>query len=829
MSDVVVTAERRAVSLQDVPVAVSAFTGEQRELQGIQTIQDMTNFTPGLTYSTQLDRTNMRGLGRLTNVLAADAAVAVYSDDFFTTSTTEAGRDTLFVNRVEVLRGPQGTLYGRNAIGGAINIISNRPTPNWYGEVRATFGNYNYQNYEGVISGPVTSFMRFRLSAYDTQQTQGYFRNLAGGPTEGAVKHEWYVEAQIELDLGEHAEFWVKAFTQRWDTNRGGPGSLLGTPTIGRYDTALNSPALGLLYNPGFGYNPLAINPVGRAGLTDNPALTNIRTFAHNTPLDIDLRDTWAINAHLTYHFPGADLKYITGYNTYDYNLNSDWDNTNVTSYRVPLDPAGQCATVFAGFGCGPLTVYPSEIFNYREQNNWYSHEVTLSSTYEGPLQYIIGAYYFDEHYRQPTTISAEARQTQVFAPILGPANPSGALYSAEYAMETRSQAIFGQLDWQITPQFKVTGGLRYTRDHKSGDEFYRLILFSDGGGAGTAGDLGSFLPAIDLTQFVVGTGPAPGVRVPASALPDGRWTRTLAADFSAFTGTAGVQWTPNEDNLLYLRFSRGYKAGGLNAGTLSESPLTQPEHVNAYEAGYKWTYGRTFELQSAIYYYDYQNAQIPIGVNIGGTIQTQFFNMPRSRSQGIELAAVWSPIERLNVSATYSFNDTSVSTECRLVAGVATGACVIDANDPLGTATGAQPIGPQILTATGAQQPQSVRGAALPQAPRNKFAINVNYTWNFGPGDLILSGSYIWKDESYADIFQRSYNRAPAWDQVDLRATWRSSNRRYQIIAYVRNVFDSLGYEAAATGIPLSYATVSSYALTPPRTFGIEVHYRFN
>ena len=147
VTEVVVTAEKREQSLQRVPVAISAFTSKERDIKGIETIQDITNFTPGLTYSTQLDRTAMRGLGRLTNQLSADSAVAVYSDDFFTTSTTEAGRDTLFVDRVEVLRGPQGTLYGRNAIGGVINIISKRPTAAPYAEARATFGNYNYQNY----------------------------------------------------------------------------------------------------------------------------------------------------------------------------------------------------------------------------------------------------------------------------------------------------------------------------------------------------------------------------------------------------------------------------------------------------------------------------------------------------------------------------------------------------------------------------------------------------------------------------------------------------------------------------------------------------------
>src|SRR3954469_2924291 len=141
IEELVVTAEKREQSLQDVPVAISAFTSEKRDLIGVNTIADITNFTPGLEYNAANDRNTLRGVGRLTNVHAADISVAQYSDGIYTSSTTEAGKTPLFVDRLEVLRGPQGTLYGRNSIGGAINIISKRPTEDWYGEVRAQYQN----------------------------------------------------------------------------------------------------------------------------------------------------------------------------------------------------------------------------------------------------------------------------------------------------------------------------------------------------------------------------------------------------------------------------------------------------------------------------------------------------------------------------------------------------------------------------------------------------------------------------------------------------------------------------------------------------------------
>ena len=136
IEELVVTAEKREQSLQDVPVAISAFTSTQRDKVGIATVQDLTNFTPGFVYQSSNDRASMRGIGRLTNVHSVDGAVSIYIDGLFTTSTVLAGGPPLDVDRVEILRGPQGTLYGRNAIGGTVNVISVRPTEDFYAEVR---------------------------------------------------------------------------------------------------------------------------------------------------------------------------------------------------------------------------------------------------------------------------------------------------------------------------------------------------------------------------------------------------------------------------------------------------------------------------------------------------------------------------------------------------------------------------------------------------------------------------------------------------------------------------------------------------------------------
>ena len=228
LDELVVTAEKREQSLQDVPVAISAFTSKQRDLVGISTVQDLTNFTPGFVYQSSNDRASMRGIGRLTNVHAVDGAVSIYVDGLFTTSTVLAGGPPLDVARVEILRGPQGTLYGRNAIGGTVNVISVRPTKELYADVRGIVENYDFTNLQFAVSGPIAEGLRVRASGYKLDQRQGYFENVTPDqPSEGSLRDEYQFQIQVEADLGENAELWMSYKTLGWD-NRGGPGARSG-------------------------------------------------------------------------------------------------------------------------------------------------------------------------------------------------------------------------------------------------------------------------------------------------------------------------------------------------------------------------------------------------------------------------------------------------------------------------------------------------------------------------------------------------------------------------------------------------------------------------
>jgi iron complex outermembrane receptor protein len=890
IEELVVTAEKREQSLQDVPVAVSAFTSEKRDLIGITTIQDMTNFTPGLQYSSQLDRTSLRGLGRLTNEHTAQGAVAVYSDGIYTSSTVEAGKPPIFSDRVEVLRGPQGTLYGRNAIGGSINVISKRPTDDWYAEVRGNVENYNHNTLSGAVSGPtMIPGVTFRLSGSWDKQTEGWIKNIVPGmPSEGNVIDTKILEGQLKFHFNDNFEGWMKLAGYRWDNGAGGPGSR-ATWTPAAYPTVqyLNQ---GLTLNPGYACNPgsgatnvVNLSPMG----CTNPALTNPREIASTVPYQVSLNDTAIFASEWIYHFDKMDLKYTAGGTHYHYTLTGPQpvdETAPITQFSLPFISA-------SGVIPGAVKVNPTYAFKYEEIENWISHEVNLASTDKGPFQWLVGAYYYHEHFQQPVSTSLLneplangpfVTQTTCFqtSNACAPTTGQQRIYDDRPDFTVDSRAVYGQIDWEFVPHWKTTLGLRYSSDQERGTESVRLLCMDVAAclaspptaPVGFGPELaGNFL--IDLTQIPTLISGYPGftTSLPAGVSSfttvdpaTGFATRHYDSKWSATTGTAGVQWEPDADTNLYFRYSRGYKAGGLRVGidtTLGPQPNSNAEHANAYEVGLKKNFGRTLQTNLAVFYYDYSNTQVPITLasTSGGLSQPEgiFYNIPKAISQGVELEAIWQPIENLQLLLNYSYLDAHITES----------GAVIDPVDPTAVASGARPIGPltpcvQVspattpATFTGScdvftgfnQRGQDLSGNHLPNAPKNKVAFNANYTWRFSPGSLIGSVSYTWRDAQYGSIFDRSYYRSPSYSQVDARLTWKSADNKYSVILYGRNIFDTLGYEGGAgayrqagfvpgyaTGttaspfvVPVVQGIASTYPITPPRTYGIELQYRF-
>jgi iron complex outermembrane recepter protein len=909
IEELVVTAEKREQSLQDIPVAISAFTSETRDTVGIQSIQDMTNFTPGLQYSTATDRVSLRGLGRLTNVLSADASVANYADGVYETFAVRAGSSTLFLDRVEVLRGPQGTLYGRNAIAGAINIISRRPTDEPYGEVRATYGNYNRSVLEAAYSGPINDQVKFRVAANWERQSKGWIKNTVPGmPSEGNVLDTFYGEVQVDVQFSERLEMWSKIGYTNWRNGAGGPGSQSAGWSPNIYDLSGNirpdvSPTnrnggngwdisqyydAASHFNAGFGCSGLATNVVG-AGPDPCVNASNDSPWLLNRPQSYTVRvpNAYTVASHWTWHADNFDIKYIVGGTRYWYHLNGSTPGGT-------RDPSILQYSLNSAVGGPPLVVYPQERFDYQERNGFISNELNLVSTTDGPFQWIAGAYYYHQAYKQPVSTSEDPRQVQWFstppavcasggqtAPaVTAPCVPgAGRRFDNRPDVKNTSYAFYGQASYEVSPTLTLTGGLRYSHDRKYGTESTRILCFGLPACVGVPPEV--FPLMIDLT--------GPGAGVVANGLGGtgisrldtgvtGRTTYDPATGFatrgydtkwSAVTGTVKGEWQPDEDTLVYGSYARGYRSGGFNIGiftVISQLPYSDKESVDSFELGLKRSWGQTLQTNFAIYNYDYKNLQIPItkiaGTAIGSTT-TAFYNVPKSRSRGFEAEILWQPIDNLQIIATYAYID----------AKIREGAAV-DGVDPTAVQPGAQPVltfaqcvgNPACsvdnftngLANNGFVREQSLKGSDLPNAPRNKFALAANYTWDFDAGSLTANLSYAWRDNAYGGLFKRWYYTAPKWDQVDARALWRSADEKYEFIAYVKNVFDNIGYDQGATAERLAggYSSVygaqpvagltcapiagaagtvncvqgirKTFYTTPPRTFGVELRYKF-
>jgi iron complex outermembrane receptor protein len=338
------------------------------------------------------------------------------------------------------------------------------------------------------------------------------------------------------------------------------------------------------------------------------------------------------------------------------------------------------------------------------------------------------------------------------------------------------------------------------------------------------------------------------GVKTMGVITPSGYAFRELGTTSSALTGGAGIEWTPTEDIFTYFRYGRGYEAPSFNAGGFNANPEVGPETLNSYEIGYKQSFGKSLLVDLAAFYYDYDNLQLPITVINGGVTQTNFINVPKSESTGIEAEVYWTPVKDLSVTFSYSFDYTAMLTKCSgtvNAAGVLTPAggalCLVDTNDPAAVQPGHNAPAGQIYNAT--TNPgllQGINGNPLPNAPENKVAINVAYTWHFEPGSLTASIAGVWRDTQDGSVFERSYNQAPSWYDIDLRALWKGPNDKYEIIAFVKNLTNTLQYDVGDQGTGLSgnaSSTTSAtagffenniYDLAPPRTYGLEVRYKF-
>jgi iron complex outermembrane receptor protein len=874
ISELIVTAEKREQRLQDVPVAITAFSAEQRSLVGIESIQDLTNFTPGLAYSSIDNRPYLRGVGRNTDNLAVASAVAIYYNGIYdgANANTILQHSDLFIDTIEVDRGPQNGLHGANSDGGTINYISKKPTKEFYAEARAGYANYDTGFIEGVVSGPINDNVRFRLGGNYTDQSGGFFHNLVGQRVGGTVAQgnsgkSQYVEAQIDANIGDHLDAWAMLSSGEYYTNYHDTATVGAIPISFQANGGFSpSSFFGLCglagvpaANPGCAGGPAVVSVTPRGSVTaanfpgNNPSTANPRNFIQSGESTNKEKADIAFATNLTYHAPGVDLTYLGGYQKFDYVLDfvggADAGLSTFSLAGAPTAAAAALCNLVNGNSLAscqaPLAINPApSLTHFVEKDEFYSNEFNLTSTGDGPFQWLAGLYWYHEHYEQPVSAGVMPNQTQLAHPFTigaggvltaAPANPVSAISVSDTFLTYDSYAGYVQGSYKFTDQWKLTGTLRYTQDHKDGHQTWRFEEFDVIPGFQST-TFGAATPALDVTAGATAAslntsfaGAGPTTINPTT----GAAQRNLNAKWNAVTGDLNLDWTPDHDTLVYGKYSRGYKAGGFTTFTIGAKPETADETVDSFEVGVKKTFTPQFQVNGAAFYYDYKNDQIPVNVQNAGLISAQLFNLKDVHISGVELEGIWRPLDDLQISAQYSHLNAEIHDP---------GLCIEDTTDPLGTQPGANTSGCStavINPATGATvspATQNLKGQKLPEAPPNKVSVNALYSWSFSPGKLTLSGSYIWKDATYGSLFNRPYALAPSYDEADFRLTWAGANGNYKIIGFLANAFDEKGYDRQTgsllrTGNPVTgvaEAIVNNVGLIPPRTYGIQLQYKF-
>jgi iron complex outermembrane receptor protein len=873
VGELVVVASRREEKIESVPVAITAFSGAQRALVGIQTVQDLTDYTPGLSFTSVSNRPYIRGVGRNTDNLSTASAVATYYNGVYygANASTLLQKDDLFIGNIEVDRGPQNSLHGSNADGGTINYTSQMPTDHYYAEARGGVGNYGTYFTEGVVSGPITDNIKFRLGANYSDQQGGYFHNLEGlgdqggsGPN-GSSGTSKYFEAQLQgkfdkLDVwgmissGDFATNYHTVGvrgnipdTLFLDSNTFEPSSFFGlcglpgvasTPNGGGCDGALNGHQTVV---PG----SVVTDPITAAKYPgNNPGNLNIRDFIEPFSATNYQNGNLALAYNVTYHLPSVDVTYLGGYQSFDYELNyTSSTDSGVRQYQIagPTTPTaiGTCEFVVgaaAAAGClSPLTVRPTPNLTYfAEHDHFWSHELDFTSTWDSPLQYVAGAYWYHEAYDQPVDAGVEPNQPQMGAPqylngvsgtcaggavlCAAPLNPSHAYSTSQTDLTYNSYAGFVSGSYKFNDQWKFSGALRYTSDNKSGVQQWRFTEFD---ALFPANAYGAATPNVDLTSAAVAAELAsayPGAGKAFINPTTGFAERDLNATWTALTGEGTLTWTPDRDTLFYGRYARGYKSGGFSTYTIGADPETTPEYVDSFEVGAKKTIGRTFTLNGAAFYYNYYDDQVPLTVETNNQLIPVLYNLPLVHDYGVELEGVWRPIDPFTLSVEYSYLNTSIADA---------GGCIANTYDPLLQQPGTRTSG---CTVAGTE---NIKGNSLPESTPNKITANGLYTWNLPTGKLTLSGTVVWKDTTYASVFNVPEYKQDPYSQVNLRATYASGDGHYNIIVFCDNLFNTTGFDAA---IPALLGATSSnkedilygYSLTPPRTFGIQLQYRW-
>jgi len=611
IEEVVVTAQRRAESLQSVPMAISAFSEETLRTRGIDGLGDLETRTPGLAigqfFPTQ-PQVYIRGIGSNDDGPAADPSTVLFVDEVYVGRVAGWTGNLFDLERIEVLRGPQGTLYGKNVVGGAINFISRKPTEEFRSQLSATAGNLNLIKYNGLVSGQLMENVYGKFS-FVSETRDGYLKSQIGNYP------QFFPQYSVPENVGKFQQHDVNTDALR--------GALRFTPSdaleinlsVDRAKIDQNSP----------GFHERG-GPVGAvlAGLIPNYA-KRIRTNMVEQPATTK-NQTTGYSARVDYEMEWAILTSISAYRESD-TLNTSCCGEHSSPQKLnllatsPTAVTGQAITA----GTGNTTV---------EDANQFSQELRLTSNGSGAFEWVGGLYFLRERADRTESFNYGAASLRPN----NPAFPTGWVYLAApttgltpQEVETKSQAVYAQGTYNLTEQLRLTAGARYTEDRK---EIHSV------------GVPGGFV-----------------VRQPFDVRADDKWSQV--------TPKFSVDYQLTDDLFVYALASKGFKSGGWQGSPPTALTATLPfneETAWLYETGARTDFwDKRARINVSVFYTDYVDLQIfqqliPAGSAPGtaGVLVGQ--NAADAEVKGVELEFTVMPLPGLTISGFYAHLDATYS-----------------------------------------------------------------------------------------------------------------------------------------------------------------------
>lgn len=759
--EIVVTANKRAQNLNDVGLSVTALSSQTLSDRRITSVQDIAAAVPGLKFAESGTGTpiyTLRGIGFNEESLGVYPSVSVYTDEVplpFPVLTLRAAFD---LERVEALKGPQGTLFGQNATGGAINYIAAKPTDTFQYGADFTYGRFNYLNGNAFVSSPLGDKASVRLAVTAADSDGWQYSLTRPGDRNGAQK---YVAGRLTIDLHPSNTLKLRGTVTGWqDRTQPQAAQLIA---VRAQNPAAVQP--GLLASPFATKDPRSSDWTRKATYTafvdpfGAAAGTNFATATFTTP---DLA-------------PRSDRKFVQGAVRADLDLGSFATLTSITSY---LDFHQNLYSDKDGSAQAVANIGPSFA-----QISSFSQELRIANAGKGPFRWLVGANYED----------SRTNENQFLTFANGSSSAPGTLFinttGSLVHQSIRNYAAFANGEYDLTSKLTAKLGGRYTNSTNDAN------LCTTGNGDGTVSALFNLLPGL---VFGVPAGSFTPIRtgdcypLNAKNVPGQRFIKTLAEDNFSWRG--GLDFKPNRDALFYANVSRGYKAGSFPTAAGSDfrsyQPVTQ-ESVTSYEGGVKLSLAdRRVQLNGAAFYYDYSDKQIR-----GKIVDPVFdvldilINVPKSRVAGAEAELTIRPVTGFSVAASLTYLESRVLTKngTRFVGPTA--------------------YGNSCTTAAGAPGPCDFTGGELPFTPKWSYSVDLDYRHDVGNGAVLAGVDIHGQSSSVSTLNGRTIQFRtlpsdrhaafvaqpfiiPDYTTVDARLGYEF-NRRYKVMLFGKNIFN--------------------------------------